>query len=275
MAKVSYVGISNKARRVKKLFVGIDGKARKVKKAYIGINGVARLFYGAIEPSTIPGYIFYSGARRYNSTKGYPYIHRYQDFSGISTIILNESTTDLNKKPRVFSAQNKLFMSRAGDKNSFEQIDYDSAATIKGATTSNDSHQMGGNINNLFSGTGTNIVYDPVTLTKIGTMNSGGIISGGYEDLYVCIPKLDSESYRYYDVNVCDQSTCALRRTLVLQSSGRSRAVEAMFDGFSDWGIYESGGYLKYYKINTTTNATIAERASLSGWRSGIAVMHI
>lgn len=47
MAKVSYVGASDKARRVKKLFVGIDGKARKVKKAYVGIGGVARLFFSS------------------------------------------------------------------------------------------------------------------------------------------------------------------------------------------------------------------------------------
>lgn len=47
MAKVSYVGISSKARKVKKLFVGINGKARKVKKAYIGVGGKARLFFSS------------------------------------------------------------------------------------------------------------------------------------------------------------------------------------------------------------------------------------
>lgn len=40
-----YVGVANKARKVKKMYVGVDGKARKVKKGYIGVNGKARLFY--------------------------------------------------------------------------------------------------------------------------------------------------------------------------------------------------------------------------------------
>lgn len=47
MAKVSYVGASDKARRVKKLFIGIDGKARKIKKAYIGVGDKARLFFSS------------------------------------------------------------------------------------------------------------------------------------------------------------------------------------------------------------------------------------
>lgn len=47
MAKVSYVGISSKARKVKKLYVGVGGKARKVKKAYIGVGGKARLFFSS------------------------------------------------------------------------------------------------------------------------------------------------------------------------------------------------------------------------------------
>ena len=45
MAKTPYIGINEKARRVRKLYIGIDGVARKVKRAYVGINGVARLFY--------------------------------------------------------------------------------------------------------------------------------------------------------------------------------------------------------------------------------------
>lgn len=61
MAKVSYVGASDKARRVKKLFVGIDGKARKVKKAYVGVGGVARLFFSSgVQPGlyVLGGYTY-------------------------------------------------------------------------------------------------------------------------------------------------------------------------------------------------------------------------
>lgn len=42
MAKGIYVGVDNKARKVKAMYVGVDGVARKVKKAYIGVES---LFY--------------------------------------------------------------------------------------------------------------------------------------------------------------------------------------------------------------------------------------
>ena len=45
MAKGMYIGVNDKARKVKKLYVGIADKARKVKKGYIGVGGVARPFY--------------------------------------------------------------------------------------------------------------------------------------------------------------------------------------------------------------------------------------
>lgn len=45
MAKSIYIGVDNKARKVKKLYIGVNDKARKIKKGYIGVDGVARLFY--------------------------------------------------------------------------------------------------------------------------------------------------------------------------------------------------------------------------------------
>ena len=45
MAKAMYVGVSDKARKVKKAYVGVDNVARKIKKAYVGIANVARLFF--------------------------------------------------------------------------------------------------------------------------------------------------------------------------------------------------------------------------------------
>lgn len=49
MAKNAYVGVDNKAKKIKNIYVGVDDKARKVKKAYIGVNGVARLCYSGDE----------------------------------------------------------------------------------------------------------------------------------------------------------------------------------------------------------------------------------
>ena len=37
------------AHNVKNMFIGVDDKARKVKKAYVGVNGVARFFFGSGE----------------------------------------------------------------------------------------------------------------------------------------------------------------------------------------------------------------------------------
>lgn len=43
MAKKAYIGVLDKARRVRKAYIGVDGKARKVRKIYLGVNGVAKL----------------------------------------------------------------------------------------------------------------------------------------------------------------------------------------------------------------------------------------
>ena len=51
MAKRTYIGVSGKARKIKKMYVGVSGKARKIKKAYIGVAGKARLFFSSGELS--------------------------------------------------------------------------------------------------------------------------------------------------------------------------------------------------------------------------------
>ena len=45
MATGVYSGVSDVARKVKKLYFGSAGIAKQVKKGYIGVNGLARLFY--------------------------------------------------------------------------------------------------------------------------------------------------------------------------------------------------------------------------------------
>lgn len=45
MAHEAYIGVSGKARKVKKIYVGVGGKARNVKRGYIGVGGKARLFF--------------------------------------------------------------------------------------------------------------------------------------------------------------------------------------------------------------------------------------
>lgn len=42
-----YVGINNKAQKIKNVYFGLNNVARKVKKGYIGVNGVAQLWYNS------------------------------------------------------------------------------------------------------------------------------------------------------------------------------------------------------------------------------------
>lgn len=50
MAKQMYIGVGDKARKVKKIYTGVNGVARKVKKGYVGVNGVARQFWSGATP---------------------------------------------------------------------------------------------------------------------------------------------------------------------------------------------------------------------------------
>lgn len=47
MAKKTYIGVADKAEKVKKIYIGVDGVARKVKAAYIGVNGVAKKIFAS------------------------------------------------------------------------------------------------------------------------------------------------------------------------------------------------------------------------------------
>lgn len=55
MSKAGYIGVSDIARKIKKMYVGVDGIARKVKKAYVGVDGVARLWFSAGTKITYTG----------------------------------------------------------------------------------------------------------------------------------------------------------------------------------------------------------------------------
>ena len=50
---MSYIGISEKARKIMGGYIGIDGVARKISKAYVGVNGVAMLAWSGETPKPI------------------------------------------------------------------------------------------------------------------------------------------------------------------------------------------------------------------------------
>ena len=56
MAKKAYIGVGDKARKVKKIYLGISGVARQMQKGYVGVNGVARLFFENAFKVTVSGY---------------------------------------------------------------------------------------------------------------------------------------------------------------------------------------------------------------------------
>lgn len=45
MAKELYIGVDNKARKVKKIYIGVNNIAREVKAMYTGVDDKARLCY--------------------------------------------------------------------------------------------------------------------------------------------------------------------------------------------------------------------------------------
>lgn len=66
MAKGEYIGVSGKAKKVKKMYVGIGGKAKKVKKAYIGVGGKAKLFWSGAEGTFLVSFgTISTGDRKY------------------------------------------------------------------------------------------------------------------------------------------------------------------------------------------------------------------
>lgn len=89
MTKRAYVGVSGKARKVKKIYLGVEEKARKVKRGYIGVGGVARPFwsgdglthYGTVTPlsrdrynlaaTTVGDYALFGGGGRNDTVDAY------------------------------------------------------------------------------------------------------------------------------------------------------------------------------------------------------------
>lgn len=82
MAKGIYIGVSSKARKVKKAYVGVEDKARKIKKGYIGVNGIARQFYPRLVPTTTAQLFF----------KLYDFANYLNPLSGVATALLQDGT---------------------------------------------------------------------------------------------------------------------------------------------------------------------------------------
>lgn len=106
MSKGIYVGIEDKARKVKKAYTGIENKARKIKKGYIGVGGVARplfssepelTYYGELELLDFPGPLVGTSLGNYAVfLRGYydgpDFGGRYAEFNAYDANLINHSS---------------------------------------------------------------------------------------------------------------------------------------------------------------------------------------
>lgn len=124
MAKAAYIGVDDKACKIKRMYIGVDGVARKIKKAYIGVDGVARQFFSSGELVVFPTVALTS-----NSSNGYV----------VSSSSENSSAYD------AWKAFNKEYSSNYGwaskaystDKNPWLQLKMPSAQKIVKFTIAN------------------------------------------------------------------------------------------------------------------------------------------
>ena len=92
MPRVAYVGIKNKAKKVKKMYIGVDDVARKVLKGYVGVNNVAHIFYtadwwvpyGLKESNCLGAWQFYHAQSEW---------HSWQDISNHGQSLYSSSST--------------------------------------------------------------------------------------------------------------------------------------------------------------------------------------
>lgn len=127
MAKGAYIGVSDKARKIKKGYIGVDGKARKIKKGYIGVGGVARpcwgegklVYFGKISPlkkarcdgngNYVGNYMIIAGGGTSNSGSYVSSVDAYdKDFVKTEIDDLIQSRRDMS--PAGIRDQKALFM---------------------------------------------------------------------------------------------------------------------------------------------------------------------
>lgn len=81
MAKVGYIGVDGKARKIIKGYIGVNGIARKLKKCYIGVDGIARATWGGVT------------WRKYNCTTSTTYTEDTANIGFSSTMSYSGVTT--------------------------------------------------------------------------------------------------------------------------------------------------------------------------------------
>ena len=196
MAKSSYIGIDNKARKIKKWYVGVDGKARKVKKAYIGVGGVARPFltgdevtyYGTVDDlsegkldfaaASVGNYALFAGGRTYPDSTYSSVVNAYN-----SSLIRSTPAKQLyTKAARLSGASNNNYaLFAGGDVGSYKEsayvTAYDSSLTFKNpaALSQKATSMAGGTVGDyaLFAGGyyASNTSYGTTSISYVNAYN--------------------------------------------------------------------------------------------------------
>lgn len=220
------IGVSSKARKVKKLYIGVGDKARKIKKAYIGVNGKARLFY-----------------KSESARKGYAYGgFTKTGFEGIIQIQCSTNTiTNVAKSAYAYhefaSACDQLYATVQNgstmtgvrlDPVTFSQI----ATTEWNFTTEGYLKIGGGTADKLFTGGAHGSAnyrktkrLDPLTMAVVSThtftvpnivdsVNVTGVTGGSDAEVFI----MDEASFG--KTHLYDQNTFAYKRTANYYSSG-------------------------------------------------------
>ena len=125
-----YVGINNKAQKIKNVYFGLNNVARKVKKGYIGVNGVAQLWYTSQREWVWDVYAINSG---YNPIEGESSSNSgYSAFYAGTSYTLNQSTGEFTVEQTTQIARSSTGATNAVGKYIIDT--YSSSGTYTGST---------------------------------------------------------------------------------------------------------------------------------------------
>lgn len=273
MAKGAYVGVNNKARKIKKGYVGVNGKARKIKKVYIGVGGVARpcwaggelSYYGNVGNLTTPlmnmscgsvgAYALYAGGQNASGTANY-ITHTYND--SLTKAQLSTQTPIaplLSYNANSINFDEKLFFNYGST-----WISYDSSLTLKsdyksinpytnfGIATIGDCILLVGGRNNSGSTVATvRAINKSWTLETLDNVSKKGDRGGANNNNYAVFP-IDDSSTGNKEVDAYDAS---LTRTSVSTISYATSIGNNKnnLNNFNNYAIF-TNNYVRTYSGN-------------------------
>ena len=257
-----YVGVSNTARKVKKMYVGIADVARKVKKLYVGVAGIARLVFQDAYTKAA-----YYGTGATLSVAKYYVVGASNDSYAVFAGGINKNGS---YQTSADAYNNKLTKTVATALTN-------SAALMTGISLSNYACFLGNDY--YTSSYGKNLVTYNKSLTKThtasflttgrksavgGCVGSYAVVAGGFDssDNYLT----STEAFNSSLTKV--SSVVSLSNSQLTQSYGGG-AENASYCLFAGNGSYVVTVYNSSLTKSTATNLTISGTTGTSGSRAG------